>query len=207
MGPKSSGCFCSSATASVSHAQGRVRRAGGPGARAPDRSRPGRAGASRGVWDDSAPPRGPASWPRGGSTSTARGESRWPWRPAATAAPCARVAQRAMGAEPPAPAWAPRPWRPLPARPRATGTPRSPLPAPDAPPRASSTRVPGAPRRGVAVVPMSWLIPRVSENIGSPLAIPYAKFNKEVHGASGTTAGDGDDLDRGEFTPQLSDGL
>jgi hypothetical protein len=162
MGTKASGCFFSSATGRRSNAQWPVRRAGWPGARAPDSSSPGRAESSRCVWGNSAPHSGAESRPRGVSTSPARGESRLPWRPAATAAPMARVARRAMGAEPQAPAWAPRPSRLLPARPRATDTPRSPMPAPDARPRSSSPLGPGAPRCGVAVVPMSWVSPRVS---------------------------------------------
>jgi len=76
--------------------------------------------------------------------------------------PLAAVVMGLTGMGGRAPAWGPSRLRPLSVRPRATDPPRSPTPAPSAPPRLSSNFAPGTPRRSGAVVPWSWVIQRVS---------------------------------------------
>jgi hypothetical protein len=162
MGPKSLGFFFWRAIYRASTARSRARCAGGAGVPAPDSSNPGGVRSSRRARDESVPRTPPECRPRCALASTARWGSHKPWHPSAATPLIAAVVAGFTCLEAWAPAWGPRRLRPLSARPRATDTPSSPMPAPGAPPRFSSTLASGASRRGVAVVPRSWVIQRVS---------------------------------------------
>jgi hypothetical protein len=80
----------------------------------------------------------------------------------------------------PAPAWGPRPRRPLAARPPAIDTLSSLTHGPGVPPRVSSILVAGAPQPGVAVVLGFWGIQRVSYPVGYYRSFTYANLNSVI---------------------------
>jgi hypothetical protein len=183
MGAKSSGFFLSLASCSASNAQSPARRAGWPGAPAPDSSSLSRVIPSRRVRDGSARQNAPESRRRCAVGSTARWRSHAPWPPATRCAPAVRLTGPSVCAAARAQVWGPRPPRPPSARLAAIGKQRLPTPAPGAPPGSGSAPLPTGRWPAVGAFPMSLVIHRVSCGIGYQLSFTFAKLNKY----SGTT--------------------
>jgi hypothetical protein len=162
MGPKSSGFFLWPAMCSASSARWPARSVGWLAAPAPDSSTPSGVRASRRARDDSAPQSAPESPPRCAAGSTARWRTHGFGPPGATAAPTAYTARWSICTAARVLVGGPRPLRRPRPRPAATDKLIPLTPAPGAPPRSGSILGPEARGLDVGVVPMFWVIQRVS---------------------------------------------
>jgi hypothetical protein len=171
------GFVLSPAICPASHGRWPARRAGRLGAPAPGRSHPSGATPSRHGRGDRGAGTPPGAPLRYASTSTARWGNHRLGHLAAALPATAVVVDWSMWGDAPAPAWGPRPRRPLAARPPAIDTLRSLTPGPGVPPRVSSIRVAGVPQPGVAVVPRFWGIQRISYPVGDYRSFTYANLD------------------------------